>query len=213
MGLMSFIKDAGEKLFGKGEAKAAQEAVAQAPSPENLARLNQAAGDAIAAYINTQGLTIQALAVGFDGATGTVTVSGQAPDQATKEKVLLCCGNVQHVVAVDDQLTVAKTEPGAKYYTVVKGDTLSKVAKEFYGNANKYPVIFEATARCSATRTRSTPVRCCAFRRPERCGHGPSADQPIQRIDPTPPMARTAPAPIAAPKRFASRSARFSLGV
>jgi nucleoid-associated protein YgaU len=144
MGLMSFIKDAGEKLFGKGEAKAAQEAVAQAPSPENLARLNQAAGDAIAAYINTQGLTIEALAVGFDGATGTVTVSGQAPDQATKEKVLLCCGNVQHVVAVDDQLTVAKTEPEAKYYTVVKGDTLSKVAKEFYGNANKYPVIFEA---------------------------------------------------------------------
>jgi nucleoid-associated protein YgaU len=144
MGLMSFIKDAGEKLFGKGEAKAAQDAVAQAPSPENLARLNQAAGDAIATYINTQGLKIDALAVGFDGATGTVTVSGQAPDQATKEKVLLCCGNVQHVVAVDDQITVAKTEPEAQYYTVVKGDTLSKVAKEFYGNANKYPVIFEA---------------------------------------------------------------------
>jgi len=144
MGLMSFIKDAGEKLFGKGEAKAAQDAVAQAPSPENLARLNQAAGDAIATYINTQGLKIDALAVGFDGATGTVTVSGQAPDQATKEKVLLCCGNVQHVVAVDDQLTVAKTEPEAQYYTVVKGDTLSKVAKEFYGNANKSPVIFEA---------------------------------------------------------------------
>jgi nucleoid-associated protein YgaU len=39
---------------------------------------------------------------------------------------------------------VAKTEPEAQYYTVVKGDTLSKVAKEFYGNANKYPVIFEA---------------------------------------------------------------------
>lgn len=144
MGLMSFIKDAGEKLFGKGDAKAAQEAVAQAPSPENLARLNQAAGDAIATYINTQGLKIDALAVGFDGATGTVTVSGQAPDQATKEKVLLCCGNVQHVVAVDDQITVAKTEPEAQYYTVVKGDTLSKVAKEFYANANKYPVIFEA---------------------------------------------------------------------
>ena len=33
MGLMSFMKEAGEKLFGKGEAKAAQEAVAAAPSP------------------------------------------------------------------------------------------------------------------------------------------------------------------------------------
>ena len=118
--------------------------MAPAPSAEHLARLNQAAGDAIATYVNTQGLKVDTLAVGFDGATGTVTVSGQAPDQATKEKVLLCCGNVQHVVAVDDQLTVAKAEPEAQYYTVVKGDTLSKVAKEFYGNANKYPVIFEA---------------------------------------------------------------------
>jgi len=144
MGLLSFIKDAGEKLFGKGDAKAAQKAVAQAPSAEHLARLNQAAGDAIATYVNTQGLKVDTLAVGFDGTTGTVTVSGQAPDQATKEKVLLCCGNVQHVVAVEDQLTVAKTEPEAQHYTVVKGDTLSKVAKEFYGNANKYPVIFEA---------------------------------------------------------------------
>jgi nucleoid-associated protein YgaU len=144
MGLLSFIKNAGEKLFGKGDAKAAQEAVAQAPSAEHLPRLNQAAGDAIATYVNTQGLKVDALAVGFDGATGTVTVSGQAPDQATKAKVLLCCGNVQHAVAVDDQLTVDRTEPEARYDTVFQGDTLSKVAKEFYGNANKYPVIFEA---------------------------------------------------------------------
>jgi nucleoid-associated protein YgaU len=120
--------------------------VAPAPSAEHLARLNQAAGDAIATYVNTQGLKVDTLAVGFDGATGTVTVSGQALDQATKEQVLLCCGNVQHAVAVDDQLTVARTEPEAQYDTVVQGDTLSKVAKEFYGNANKYPGIFEANS-------------------------------------------------------------------
>ena len=35
-------------------------------------------------------------------------------------------------------------EPEATYYTVVSGDTLSKIAKEQYGNAMKYPVIFEA---------------------------------------------------------------------
>ncbi|MFA7320800.1 MAG: LysM peptidoglycan-binding domain-containing protein [Dokdonella sp.] len=29
-------------------------------------------------------------------------------------------------------------------YTVAKGDTLSKIAKTFYGNANKWRVIFEA---------------------------------------------------------------------
>ena len=32
----------------------------------------------------------------------------------------------------------------SKSYTVVKGDTLGKIAKEFYGNAAKYPLIFEA---------------------------------------------------------------------
>ena len=29
-------------------------------------------------------------------------------------------------------------------YTVQAGDTLSKIAKEYYGDANKYPAIFEA---------------------------------------------------------------------
>jgi nucleoid-associated protein YgaU len=29
-------------------------------------------------------------------------------------------------------------------YTVRSGDTLSKIAKEYYGSANKYMVIFEA---------------------------------------------------------------------
>ena len=30
------------------------------------------------------------------------------------------------------------------FYTVQKGDTLSKIAKDQYGNANKYQQIFEA---------------------------------------------------------------------
>ncbi|MCB1607001.1 MAG: LysM peptidoglycan-binding domain-containing protein [Xanthomonadales bacterium] len=29
-------------------------------------------------------------------------------------------------------------------YTVKRGDTLSKIAKEVYGSASKYPLIFEA---------------------------------------------------------------------
>ena len=40
MGLMSFMKEAGEKLFGRGEAKAAQEAAAAAPTPEKVAALS-----------------------------------------------------------------------------------------------------------------------------------------------------------------------------
>ena len=144
MGLMSFIKDAGEKLFGKGEAKAAQEAAAKAPSPETVAALNATAGKAIEDYVAAQSLPVEGLKVAFDGATSSVTVSGEAADQATKEKVLLCCGNVHGVVGVTDQLTVKASAPEAQWHTVVSGDNLSKIAKKFYGDANKYPLIFEA---------------------------------------------------------------------
>ena len=72
------------------------------------------------------------------------TVYGIADDQATKEKIILCAGNVHGVVGVNDQMTVDQSEPEAQYYTVVRGDTLSKIAKQYYGDANKYPAIFEA---------------------------------------------------------------------
>jgi nucleoid-associated protein YgaU len=144
MGLMSFIKEAGEKLFGRGEAKAAQEAAAAAPSPENIAALNAAASKAIADYVGTQSLAVEGLDVAFDGATSMVTVSGVVPDQATKEKVLLCCGNVQGVAGVNDMLTVKEPAPEAQWHVVVSGDNLSKIAKKYYGDPNKYPLIFEA---------------------------------------------------------------------
>jgi nucleoid-associated protein YgaU len=144
MGLMSFIKSAGEKLFGIGEAKAATAAAEAAPTPENIENLSRTAGAAIADYIAKQGIDVSGLDVAFDAGSATVTVSGTVPDQATKEKVLLCCGNVAGVGAVSDMLTVSNPEPESQWHTVVSGDNLSKIAKKFYGDANKYPVIFEA---------------------------------------------------------------------
>ena len=144
MSMFSFIKEAGEKLFGQGEAKAAQEAAASSPTPQNIAALSKAAGDAIETYIGTQNLSVKALDVTFDAGTSTVTVAGVAPDQATKEKVLLCCGNVAHVASVNDMMTVSAIEPASKMYTVVSGDNLSKISNAFYGTPNKYPLIFEA---------------------------------------------------------------------
>jgi nucleoid-associated protein YgaU len=82
--------------------------------------------------------------VDYDGAQATVTVSGMAPDQATKEKIILCCGNVQGVAKVNDQLTVKQAAQESRYYTVQSGDTLSAIAKREYGNANDYMKIFEA---------------------------------------------------------------------
>jgi len=132
MGLLSFIKEAGEKLFGIGSAKAAE------PTKPEVA------AQSIVDYIKAQGIATGGLHVGFDAATATVTVDGTVPDQATKEKILLCCGNVAGVAQVNDLLVVTAPAPEAQYHTVVSGDNLSKIAKKFYGDANKYPVIFEA---------------------------------------------------------------------
>jgi nucleoid-associated protein YgaU len=143
MGMFSFIKEAGEKLFGIGKAQAATPAAA-APSPEQVTDLSKTAGDAIETYIKSMGLKVEALDVSFDAATETVTVAGTAPDQNTREKVVLCCGNVANVSKVNDLMTVATPEPESQMYTVVKGDNLSKISKQFYGTPNKYPQIFEA---------------------------------------------------------------------
>jgi nucleoid-associated protein YgaU len=143
MSLISFIRDAGEKLFNAPKA-ASPAASAAAPAPD-IAALNATASQAIARYIASQGLKADGLDVQYDGASQTVTVSGVAPDQATKEKIVLCCGNVSSVAKVDDLLTVASSgEPEASYRQVKSGDTLSKIAKEEYGDANAYMKIFEA---------------------------------------------------------------------
>jgi nucleoid-associated protein YgaU len=147
MGLLSFVKDAGQKLFNLGskDANAATPAAASAtPTQADVAALNDTAANAILTYIKTQNLPVDNLQVTFDGASATATVSGQAQDQATKEKVVLCCGNIHSVEHVNDQLTVATAAPEAKYYTVVSGDTLSKISKQMYGDANKYNAIFDA---------------------------------------------------------------------
>lgn len=148
MGLLSFLKDAGEKLFhtdkAAGQPPAATKTLPDAPA-NNARTLEQAEEQAILHYISTQNLSADNLRVQFDSATATVTVTGTAPDQATHEKIILCCGNVQGVAHVNDQMKVMESEAvESQWYTVARGDTLSKISKEFYGDANKYMRIFEA---------------------------------------------------------------------
>jgi nucleoid-associated protein YgaU len=133
MGLLSFIKDAGEKLLGHKP-----EEVAAAP---NVEELQNAAADAIKTYVGTQGIDTSGLTIAFDATSSSVTASGEAPDQATREKIILCCGNVKDV---NDNLTVAAAADESQWYDVVSGDNLSKISKQFYGDPNKYNAIFEA---------------------------------------------------------------------
>ncbi|MFP4834240.1 peptidoglycan-binding protein LysM, partial [Paraburkholderia sp. BR10879] len=69
MGIINFIKEAAEQLFGTAAAPAAAAEPAAAPSDPaaHLAELNQKAGDAIAAYIRSQGLDADNLGVTYDG--------------------------------------------------------------------------------------------------------------------------------------------------
>jgi hypothetical protein len=52
--------------------------------------LNETARAAIEKHIAARGLKTHGLDVNFDGASQTVSGSGVAADQATKEKIVLC---------------------------------------------------------------------------------------------------------------------------
>jgi len=76
---------------------------------------------------------------------GKVKIVGKVPDQATKEKIILAAGNVGGIAEVEDGMKARKgANKEAVFYTVKSGDSLSKIAKKFLGNAMKYPDIFEA---------------------------------------------------------------------
>jgi len=132
MGLGSFLKNVGEKLFGEGE------------TPEEQA---QKVRDHVAKYgFDVSGLT-------FTVANDKVTISGQAKDWEQKSKIYVAAGNVEGIDGVTDNMTVkpAPAQTAApvavaqpKYHTVESGDTLSKIAKEVYGDVNAYNRIFEA---------------------------------------------------------------------
>ena len=145
MGLFSFIGNAGKKLFGREDDPAPQ-------TPEEVADFSIKLKEEILAL----GLPIEHLGIRYDN--GTVTVRGEAADQATLEKVILVVGNTAGVTTVDDLMstavdTAAETiveddfvgpEPLSAFHTVESGDTLGKIAAAHYGVASLYTVIFEA---------------------------------------------------------------------
>lgn len=102
----------------------------------------QASASEISQMLRDLGITIEAGQIRVQG--DTVTISGKASDIAEKEKAILVIGNTKGVAHVNDQITVAAQQPASQFYEVKSGDSLSKVAKQFYGDADKYSAIFEA---------------------------------------------------------------------
>ncbi len=75
-----------------------------------------------------------------------VKVTGDVPDEVTRQKLAMIVGNVKYIEAVDDTglSGVAPQALQPKVHEVQSGDTLSAIAKQHYGDANAYRTIFEA---------------------------------------------------------------------
>ena len=123
MGIFNFVKEAGAKLFGGSEAKAASADELK----QELAKHN----------LNAEGLDIA-----VDG--DKVTVAGKAQSTEIAEKITIALGNTLGISQVESKVEAISAGMESRMYTVVKGDTLSKISKEMYGDPNKYQKIFEA---------------------------------------------------------------------
>ena len=111
---------------------------------------------------NLAGLDIDGEQVSVEVNGPVAVLTGSAPNQESLEKMVLCAGNQHGIGKVDCQVKVdapppavqadttevesapTATEPASTFYTVKSGDTLGKIAQEFYGKASDYMLIFEA---------------------------------------------------------------------
>ncbi|MCC5956807.1 MAG: peptidoglycan-binding protein LysM [Natronohydrobacter sp.] len=122
MGHWSFAKSAGKKIFGGSAAQAAT------PEP-----------DALKKEIADLGLDATGVEIKVEGEK--VVVEGNAVSAEMKEKIILAVGNVEGVAEVEAEVSEG---PEPVFHTVVKGDTLSAIAKKTLGNANRFNEVFEA---------------------------------------------------------------------
>lgn len=146
MGLFSFLKNAGSKLFKKKPAKeveAAPEATAEVVETITAPVLSEEETkiQALTGELNRLGIAASGLSLELGE---SIRVTGETETNEQREKIILALGNVEGISVVEDNITVTNPEPEAVFYTVQEGDSLSKISKAQYGDAMKYNAIFEA---------------------------------------------------------------------
>ena len=144
MSLFGFVKNIGKSLFGQ-EAEAAE---------------------SIQKHIEDNNPGVDDLDVQFED--GVVTLCAECESAIALQKMILMAGNVKGVedvrigqisivppaastteeasetpVAASEIETVLE-QANVEYYIIQSGDSLSKIAKKYYGNAMEYPRLFEA---------------------------------------------------------------------
>ena len=147
MGIFSFAKDIGDKIFNRDDDKhqANVETNASANTPVASTEPSaQSVANLLLKRIQQQNLNIDVLKVKYNGTTDTAEISGKAKTQADREKAIIAIGNVQNVAKVVDNIDIEEDAPESTMYTVKSGDTLSKIAGDVYGSPNEYMKIFEA---------------------------------------------------------------------
>ncbi len=121
MGFFAFAHNIGRKLFGSEE-----------EAPEK-----------IKSHIEEDNPGIENLEINVKD--GVVELSGEAESAEAMEKAVLMAGNVKGIREVRfDGLSAPAATEKVEYYEIVSGDTLSAIAKRYYGKASEYPRIFEA---------------------------------------------------------------------
>lgn len=121
MGLLSFAKNIGKKIFGSED-----------EAPEKLKK-----------HIEEDNPGINNLEVEVEN--GVATIKGDTDDPSALEKVILMAGNAMGIEEVRaDEVKAPEQTVEVEYYEIQKGDSLWKIAKNFYGDGNDYPKIFEA---------------------------------------------------------------------
>lgn len=82
---------------------------------------------------------------------GKLLIRGKAPNEEVKndfwnkiKSIDPGYSDLAADITIDSSLPQPAKAAAARTYTVQAGDTLSKIAKQFYGNANEYNKIFQA---------------------------------------------------------------------
>ncbi|MFL6230537.1 MAG: LysM peptidoglycan-binding domain-containing protein [Pyrinomonadaceae bacterium] len=135
-----------DKMFGRGATEAEKQPEAQQRFEELKQKYQSVLNISDQERIQFQNLHVQ---------DGKLFIKGTAPSEEAKNKfwdqIKLVNPNGDDITAdisVADQQAQAATAGGgsqsAQTYTVKSGDTLSKISKQFYGDANEYMRIFYA---------------------------------------------------------------------
>lgn len=135
MGLFSFIKSAGDAFLKKST-------LSKKNRTREPAELRARQEGMLEGLIYQAGLKIEHLDCELEG--DKLTVYGETRFAADRDKAILILGNVSGISEVDDRISLLVAEEKVEFYEIQKGDSLSKIAKKYYGDPLKYHLLFEA---------------------------------------------------------------------